>query len=240
MDTETIQRARKKYLFNEDESILYNDEEQEEIIDLLTEKNDKNNEKYSIAISIGFIILNLFFTFELIINSFTFLSFFIVFLSWLVICCTTTTFRQYTTHKYYVRLENEDDDDNNGKEDYDSNNSNGNGTFKKLLAKLNFMNNNKGGKYKKTGPKYKRYTLSDDQEVPLSPYKDVVNYISIALSLIIMGLTIGCQNWLHINFVVPFLPLIMTVANIYASAIIDETTTEINSLKDYKSPFKGA
>jgi len=246
MDNETIRRARRKYLFSEDEKVLYDDEEQEEIINTLAEKNDKNNELYSILISVAFIVLNLFFSYEIITNSFSFLSGFIIFLSWIAICCMTTSFRQYTTHKYYVRVgddvDDDDDDYNNGKENYDlngteagsSNDENRKPLFKKrYLAYFNILN-------RKGKQGYKRFDMSNDQEIPNSPYRDVLNYISLALALLILVLTITLQNWWHTNKLIPFVPLIMAVANIYASVVIDETTTEINSLKGYKSPFKGA
>jgi len=182
------------------------------------------------------------FSFEIITNSFSFLSGLIVFLSWIEICCMTTSFRQYTTHKYYVRVgddvdDDDDDDYNNGKENYDSNNSEASSNkslFKKrYLAYFNILN-------KKGKQGYKRFDMSNDQEIPNSPYRDVLNYISLALALLILVFTVCIQNWWHINKLVPFVPLIMAVANVYASVIIDETTTEINSLKGYKSPFKGA
>ncbi|ORX47082.1 hypothetical protein BCR36DRAFT_405437 [Piromyces finnis] len=230
MDTETIKRARRKYLFNEDDNILYDDEEQEEIINALSEKNDKNNEIYSIAISIAFVILNLFFNFEIISKHFSFLSVFIILLSWLVVCCITTSFRQYTTHKYYVRIgDNDKDDDNYNSEEIS--------TAKKPHFKKKYLEyfNILGKKMD-----FKRFDITNDEEVPNSPYFDIKNYISLGLSLLIIGLTIGFQNWWHINKLIPFVPLIMASVNLYASVIIDETTTEINSLKGYKSPYKGA
>ncbi|OUM60809.1 hypothetical protein PIROE2DRAFT_13364 [Piromyces sp. E2] len=187
------------------------------------------------------------FDFEIITKHVSVLSGFIIFLSWILVCCITTSFRQYTTHKYYVRVgddEDDDDDDyNNGKEDYEMDISNASTSTpkkplfkKKYLEYFNVLNLSKRGK--KAG--YKRFDMTNDEEVPNSPYRDIKNYISFGLSFIIIGLTIGFQNWWHINKLIPFVPLIMTIANFYASVIIDETTTEINSLKGYKSPFKGA
>ena len=158
-----------------------------------------------------------------------------------MVCCITTSFRQYTTHKYYVRVEDDDEDDdhNNGKEDYEMDITNASSSKKPLFKKryLEYFNIlNRTGK--KSG--YKRFDMSNDEEVPISPYRDIKNYISFGISFLIIGLTIGCQNWWHINKLIPFIPLIMTIANFYASIVIDETTTEINSLKGYKSPYKGA
>jgi len=154
----------------------------------------------------------------------------------------TTSFRQYTTHKYYIRVGDDMDnnDDNNGKENYDlditeaSSSSRRKHFFKKKYLEYFNILSKKG----KIG--YKRFDMTNDQEVPNSPYRDILNYISVVLAVVILGLTFGLQNWWQINKLVPFVPLIMAIANIYASVVIDETTTEINSLKGYKSPFKGA
>ncbi|KAG4098716.1 hypothetical protein H8356DRAFT_938211 [Neocallimastix lanati (nom. inval.)] len=231
MDNETIIRARKKYLFNEDENNILNDEEQEEIINTLNEKNERKNGIYSITIAIGLIILNLLFSYEIITNSFSILSIFIIFISWMVVCCAASSFRQYASRKYYVRLDDDEDEKSHIKRKYLE--------YFQIIKSFN-KNGDGGDQYNKYTPKYKRYSLSDDQEIPLSPYHDVVNYAGIALSLAVVGLTIGYQEWLHRNFLVPFIPLILSVTNMYVSAVIDRTTTEINSLKSIQSPYKGA
>ncbi|ORX75986.1 hypothetical protein BCR32DRAFT_271564 [Anaeromyces robustus] len=238
MSRETVSRARKKYLFTEDENVLYDDEEQEEIINTLTEKNDKNNEIYSIAISIASVVLNLIFNYEIIANSVSYLSGFIIFISWVIICCITTSFRQYTTHKYYVRVDDNDDNAyNNGKNESDGDIVNSKYSPKNSLFKRKYLEH---FQLLNSSSNYKRFDMSNDHEVPISPFVDIINYVSFGLSILIVILTICFQNWWHINKLIPFIPMIMTIANIYASYIIDQTTTEINSLKTFEAPFKGA